>query len=75
MDECEQLTLRGRNLNIDGISKLILSSSSVKSGKRPADCETLTHSDQTGFPRWIRITDAVAWRNDIPLLPLMMYGL
>jgi hypothetical protein len=75
MDEGEQLTFRSRNLTINGISKLILSSTPVKSRERPADCETLAHSDQTGLPRWIRISDAVAWRKDIPLLPLMLYGL
>src|ERR1700691_5772495 len=75
MDQCEQLTFRRRNLAIDGVSKLILSSAPIKSRKRTADRETLAHADQTGFPRRIRIGDAVAWRNDIPLLPLAPYSL
>jgi hypothetical protein len=38
MDQCEQLTLRRRNVAIHRLSKLVLSSAPIKGRKRPADC-------------------------------------
>src|SRR3984893_8631138 len=75
MDECEQLTFWSRHLAIHGVCKLILSSAPLQGRKRPANRETLAHCDKTRFPRWVRIGDAVKWRNDIPLLPFAPYGL
>ena len=75
MDQREELTFRRRNVAIHCVSKLVFSSAPIKSRQRPADCQTLVHSDQTCFPRWVRIGDAVARRDDIPLLPFAPYGL
>jgi hypothetical protein len=61
MGEREQVAFRRRNLAVDGISKLILSCATLKGRKRPAGRERLERSDQRGFPRWVRISDAVAW--------------
>ena len=65
MDECEQLSFRAGDLAIHGLCKLILRAAPLQSRKHPANRETLAHRDQTRFPGWVWIGDAVAWCNDI----------
>src|SRR5262249_283882 len=75
VDKREQLTFWRGNFAIHGRCKLILVSAPVQRRQRPADGETLAHRDQTGFPRRIRIGNAVTWRNDIPSFPPAPYRL
>jgi len=75
MDKCEQLTLWRRNPAIHDLCKLILSSAPVGRRKHPADRETFAHCNKTRFPRWIGISDAATWRNDIPSLSFAPYRL
>src|SRR5437899_4445642 len=48
---------------------LPICSAPLQRRQRPADRETLAHRDQAGFPRRIRIGNAVTWRNQIPGFP------
>ena len=75
VNKCEQLTLRRRNVAIDGLCKLILGSSPVECRKRPANCKAVAHCDETCFPGWIRIGNAVTWRKHVPGFPLIPYRL
>src|ERR1700730_7960061 len=75
MDEREQLAFWSGHLAIHGICKLILSSAPLQGRKRPANRETLAHCLETRFPWRVGIGDAVAWRNGVPLLSLVLYGL
>ncbi len=75
MDERKEFAFRRWNVAIDLLSERILGLAPVERGKRPAGRETLVRSDQTGFPWGVRIGNAVARRQNIPLLPLTPDGL
>src|SRR5208282_1194349 len=75
VNECEQLTLWRRNVAIHGLCKLILGLAPVERRKRPANCKAVARCDETCFPRWIRIGNAVTWRKHIPSLLAIPYGL
>ncbi|MGO9452200.1 MAG: hypothetical protein ACLQDV_14325 [Candidatus Binataceae bacterium] len=66
VNECEQLTLWRRNIAIHGLCKLILGSAPVECRERPANCKAVARCDETCFPRWIRIGNAVTRRKYIP---------
>ena len=51
MDQCEEFPFRRRNVAIDYLSKLVLSSATIKGGKRPADRETLVNFRSDLFSR------------------------
>src|SRR5262245_26310623 len=74
MDERQQLTFWRGNLAIQGFGKLVLGSATVQRGQCAADRETLAHGGKTCFPWWIRVGDAITWRNHVPRLSFAPKG-
>src|SRR5579871_4533758 len=74
MGERQQLRFWRWNVAVQGLRKLVLGFATIQRRQCPADREALAHRDKTCFPRWIRVGDAIAWRNHVPRLSFAPKG-